>query len=85
MTEKLKFGFGKGKKHGEKRRKRWARPHCLYNESFLYIFICIFFVNITGNRICLNQENAGYQHFLLFPQCFQKTFCAGSLKVGIMW
>ena len=25
--------------------------------------------NIVGKR-----ENAGYQHFLLFPQCFQKLF-----------
>ena len=31
------------------------------------------------------KENAGYQHFLLFPQCFQKTFSIGSLKVGIVW
>ena len=31
-------------------------------------------------------ENAGYQHFLLYPQCFQKTFLyTGSLKVGIVW
>ena len=30
-------------------------------------------------------ENAGYQHFLLFPQCFQKPSHSGSLKVGIMW
>ena len=30
-------------------------------------------------------ENAGYQHFLLFPQCFQKPFSLGSLKVGIVW
>ena len=29
-------------------------------------------------------ENAGYQHLLLFPQCFQKAFYSGSLKVGIM-
>ena len=29
-------------------------------------------------------ENAGYQHFVLFPQCFQKTVSWGSLKVGIM-
>ena len=27
-------------------------------------------------------ENAGYQHFLLFPQCFPKS---SSLKVGIVW
>ena len=36
--------------------------------------------NIVGNG-----ENAGYQHFLLFPQCFQKASYTGSLKVGIMW
>ena len=30
-------------------------------------------------------ENAGYQHFLLFPQCFQKASSLGSLKVGIVW
>ena len=36
--------------------------------------------NIVGKG-----ENAGYQHFLLFPQCFQKAIFLGSLKVGIMW
>ena len=30
-------------------------------------------------------ENAGYQHFLLFPQCFQKASSSGSLKVWIVW
>ena len=30
-------------------------------------------------------ENAGYQHFLLFQQCFQKTFSSVVLKVGIVW
>ena len=29
-------------------------------------------------------ENAGYQHFLLSPQCFQKASFSGSLKVGIV-
>ena len=36
--------------------------------------------NIVGKG-----ENAGYQDFLLFPQCFQRAFYLGSLKVGIMW
>ena len=36
--------------------------------------------NIVGK-----EENAGYQHFLLFPQCFQKAFSSGSLKVGIAY
>ena len=30
-------------------------------------------------------ENAGYQHFLLFPQCFQQTSSLGSLKVVMVW
>ena len=30
--------------------------------------------NIVGEG-----ENAGYQHFLLFPQCFRKVFFLGSL------
>ena len=36
--------------------------------------------NIVGKG-----ENAGYQHFLLFPPCFQKASTLGSLKVGIVW
>ena len=30
-------------------------------------------------------ENAGYQHFILFPQCFQKQSFTGSLKVWTVW
>ena len=30
------------------------------------------------------EENAGYQHFLLFPQCFPKPSSIGLLKVRIM-
>ena len=36
--------------------------------------------NIVGKG-----ENAGNQHFLLFPQCFQKPSLSGPLKVGILW
>ena len=36
--------------------------------------------NIVGKG-----ENAGYQHFLLFPQYFQKAPLTGSLKVEIVW
>ena len=36
--------------------------------------------NIVGKR-----ENAGYQHFLLFPQCFQNASISGSLKVRTVW
>ena len=30
-------------------------------------------------------DNAGYQHCLLFPQCFQNVSLSGLFKVGIMW
>ena len=36
--------------------------------------------NIVGKG-----ENAGYQHFLLFPQCFQKASFSRLLKVVIVW
>ena len=31
------------------------------------------------------EENAGYQHFLPFPQCFPKPSSLGSLKVRNVW
>ena len=36
--------------------------------------------NIVGKG-----ENTGYQHFLLFLQCFQKPSISRLLKVGIVW
>ena len=36
--------------------------------------------NIVGKG-----QNAGNQHFLLFPLCFQRASFTGSLKVGIVW
>ena len=50
-------------------------------------------LNITEMTISLFQrventlekgENAGFQHFLLFPQCFLKTSPLGLCKVGIV-
>ena len=50
-------------------------------------------LNIAGLMICLldrvensvgKGENAGFQHFLLFLQCFPKPSSFGSLKVGIV-
>ena len=30
-------------------------------------------------------ENTGYQHFLLFAQCFKKASFSGSIRVKIVW
>ena len=43
------------------------------------------FVTDWVENIMVIGENAGYQQFLLFPQCFQKASFLGSLKVGIVW
>ena len=36
--------------------------------------------NIVGKR-----ENAGYQYFLLFTQCFEKAFFPDTSKGVIVW
>ena len=43
------------------------------------IFVIDRVENIVGKG-----ENAGYQHFLLFPQCFQRVFYPWVLKFGIV-
>ena len=46
----------------------------------MMIFLIDRVENIVGKG-----ENAGYQHFLLFPHCFPKRSSLGSSKVGIVW
>ena len=48
------------------------------NVAKMIISLCYRVENTVGK-----EENAGYQHFLLFPQCFPKPISLGSLKVWI--
>ena len=48
------------------------------NEAQIMISVFDGVENILGKG-----ENVGYQHFLLFPQCFQKASFLGSLKVRL--
>ena len=43
-----------------------------------------FVLGRAGNTVGKG-ENAGYQHFLLFSQCFQKFSFQEVLKVEIVW
>ena len=43
------------------------------------------FVFGSVENIVRKEENAGYQHFPLFPPCFQKPSYTGSLKVVLAW
>ena len=46
-------------------------------KSAVVLVCCVFYTeNIAGKG-----ENAGYQHFLLFLQCFQKPLSLDSLKL----
>ena len=50
------------------------------NVAKMTIFLC----DIAENAV-EKGENASYQHFLLFLQCFPKPPSLGSLKVRIVW
>ena len=58
--------------------KAFADDKTNVNEKFIFGLERV--ENIVGKG-----ENAGYQHFLLILQCFQKPSVPGSLKVGIVW
>ena len=49
------------------------------NEVEKFIFVLGGLQNIMGKG-----ENADFQHFLLFPLCFQMASFLGLLKVGIV-
>ena len=46
----------------------------------MIISVCDRIGNIVGKG-----ENAGYQHFLLFPQCFENASFPDASKVVIVW
>ena len=50
------------------------------NVAKITISLCDRVENTVGK-----EENAGYQHFLLFPQCLPRPSSLGSLKVRIVW
>ena len=54
------------------------------DDNIRVLKIIIFVFERVENNVGKG-ENAGHQHFLLFPRDFQITFYSGSLKVGIVW
>ena len=62
----------------------WTKFKAFANDKLNVVKIIIFVFDRVEN-IVGNGENAGYQHFFLLPQCFQKASFLGSLKVGVVW
>ena len=58
--------------------KAFADGKTIVNEKFKF---CLGRVE----KIVGKQENAGYEHFRLFLQCFQKPSVSGLLKFRIVW
>ena len=55
-----------------------------FKEEKLKLAEKLKFVSGRVEKFLGKGQNAGYQHLLLFPQCFQKAYILG-LKVGIVW
>ena len=62
----------------------WSKLKAFTYDKIKVLRIIIFILDRVENTVGKG-ENAGYQYFLLFPQCFQKTFYLGSLKIRIVW
>ena len=56
-----------------------------FSEHKLYVDQMIEFDSERLENNVGKGENAGYQHFLLFPQCFQMSSLPASLKVCDVW
>ena len=57
----------------------------LADYKFNVVKVIFFFFFDRLENFVRKGDNAGYQHFLLFPPYFQKTVSSGSLQVGIVW
>ena len=60
----------------------WSKLKAFADDKIKVHQNLIFFFFDNVENIVGKEENAGYQHFLLFPQCFRMGLYPGSLKVG---
>ena len=81
VNKKLKFDLERAENIVGKRRKCWLLA---FAEDKINVNNKLKFDLETGENIVGKGENADYQHFLLFPQCFPKPFSSGSLQFGTM-
>ena len=61
----------------------WSKSKAFADDKIKVLKMMIFV--LYGWKDCGKRRKRWYQHFLLFPLCFQRAFYQGSLKVGIVW
>ena len=61
----------------------WSKLKTIADDKFVVAKMMILVFDLVEN-IVGKGENAGYQHFLLFLDCFQKASYARLLKVAIV-
>ena len=64
--------------------KDWSKLKAFADDK-IYFYEKVRFVLGRVQNFAGKGENAGYLHFLFFPQCFPKLSTLGLLKVGIVW
>ena len=62
----------------------WSNLKAFADDKVNVAEIIISLSNRVENIVGIG-ENAGYQHFLLSPKCFQKVSILGSLNIRIVW
>ena len=64
-----------------------SSPNDKISEWFKFKALADDTINVTEKlKFVLGKgENAGFQHFLLFPKCFQKASSSSLFKVEIVW
>ena len=62
----------------------WSKLKAFANDKLKVAKIMKLLLARVENKVGKG-ENAGYQHFLLFPQCFQEPSSSESLKIRIVW
>ena len=101
VSQRQGFYFDKGRKNCGEQETDGLLVHCLtlYQTTKFWAwpnwkYLQMKNFNVAKKMISLfdsleniveKGENAGYKHFLLFPQCFQKLSVSGSLKIRIVW
>ena len=61
----------------------WSKLKVFADNKIKVLKMMIFVFDRVENTVGKG-ENVGYQHFLLFPQCFQRAFYPGSLNTRIV-